>query len=388
MNQFQPHTSPRPTFEGYYSKFDLPSGGHLALVICSVPQAETRPHMVSFTYVPPAFPDVPVFQRELWVDDIQMVNVDSSRMSKLVRAQNPNDEVIFELRVPTVGSMKVHKDGTTDYNIKHPDGSFSFSATVQGELGRTSWLRSSTRSTPEGLLVYLPLPLHWHVHSLSSSCTFRLSIDQSVYTKQHQLDTSNTVTSIVRPPSSQPAYVHQEKNWAYSFPSSHIWIQARNHNTASGINVAGGETIGAEAFLISYHGVDASSDVSFTPPYAMKPSASLIWPLSLMSTRSPTLTSSISWPDRNVSLDVSSLTRKISIKASAPKNTFFGLSAPFHDGHRNNFLGQSFRAKIEVEVFAASRMGLGHWQLLCEESFENGSLEFGGNYYRAEDKGR
>ncbi|KAK6375377.1 hypothetical protein LTR64_003500 [Lithohypha guttulata] len=387
MNQFRPHTIPRPTFEGYYSKFDLPSGGRLALIICSVPQAKTRPHMVSFTYIPPDYPDVPLFQKEIWAEDIQMVNIDNDMLAKLGFSTSPKHKVVFELRVPNVGTMKVYDDDTTEYDISDPERSFSFSASIAGGSGRTPWSRGSKSSTPEGMLVYLPLPLHWHVHSLASTCNFRLSIPSDLYSHLHPLDTSNTTTSIVRPPSQQLAYVHQEKNWAHSFPASHIWIQARNHTTNSGVNVAGGGIIGTDAFLISYHGTDSLHDVSFTPPYAMQASSSLPWPLSIASSYSPTCTCSVSWADRQAHLEVSSLTRKISIVASAPKDTFFGLSAPFHDGHRKNFLGQSFRAKIKVKVFKADRLGLGHWNLMCEEVFENGSLEFGADWYGHPDKG-
>ena len=61
MEQFTPH--PKSRFEGFYSKFDLPSGSHLALIICTVPKAtKLAPHMVNFTYYPTS--RTPIFQRE------------------------------------------------------------------------------------------------------------------------------------------------------------------------------------------------------------------------------------------------------------------------------------------------------------------------------------
>lgn len=379
MNHFQPHL-PAPTFEGYYSKFDLPSGGSLALIICSVPKADTRPHMVSFTYIPPTYPDTPLFQRELWTE-IQMVNIQNDVLAKLGFQPDPKGKVIFELRIPNIGRMRVYEDDSTEYDIRAED--FSFSASIDG-ASRVPWCRSDRKSTPEGLLVHLPLPLHWHVHSVEASCTFRLSIPSDVYRHLHERDTGNMTTSIVRPPSSQLCYVHQEKNWAHSFPSSHIWIQARNHEKRSGICVAGGRTIGTEAFLVTYHGKDQAHDVAFTPPYSMKASPALPWPLNLASNVSPTCSCSVSWTEKRAVLEVSSLTRKIRIEARAPHDSFFGLSAPFHDGHRRNFLGQSFRAKIVVQVW---KVGLTHWLPLCEEVFEGGSLEFGADWYGDELKG-
>ncbi|KAF2189797.1 Arginase/deacetylase [Zopfia rhizophila CBS 207.26] len=54
-----PHHS--TAFQGYYSKFGLPSGAHLALIICTVPNATERPpHMVTFTYYPASGP--PIYQ--------------------------------------------------------------------------------------------------------------------------------------------------------------------------------------------------------------------------------------------------------------------------------------------------------------------------------------
>lgn len=304
-----------------------------------------------------------------------MVNIQNDVLARLGFQPDPKGKVIFELRIPDVGRMRVYEDDSTEYDIRTEE--FSFSASTDG-ASRVPWCRDDKQSTPEGWLVNLPLPLHWHVHSVEERCTFRLSIPSNVYSYLHAMDTGNMTTSIIRPPSSQLCHVHQEKNWAHSFPSSHIWVQARNHEKKSGISVAGGRTIGAEAFLISYHGRDSGHDVSFTPPYSMKASPALPWPLSLASTVSPTCTGHVSWEEKRVVLEVSSVTRKIRIEATAPKNSFFGLSAPFEDGHRRNFLGQSFSAKITVKVWSA---GITHWQILCEEVFEGGSLEFGADWY-------
>lgn len=368
MNQFRPHRPP-PTFEGYYSKFDLPSGAHIALIICSVPNSSHQPHMVSFTYIPPDFPMTPLFQREIFLDDIQMINVPSTESSRS-ESMDASGTPAMKLVLPETGEMTVALDSTTTYSLRDPEGSFKFSAAIQGST-RIPWLRQSPHSTPEGLLVYLPLPLHWHVHSLASDCTFQLDVALQVYPHVNEADQSQ---------SPLPAKVHQEKNWAHSFPKSHIWIQCRNPKTKTGLNIAGGSIIGTEAYLLAYHALDPNNDISFTPPWSVTPA--------FLPKLSPTMRTSHSWSTRTVNLCISSLTRKIEICASAPKGTFVGISAPFSDGHRDNFLGESFRATVSVKVYRANRYGLGHWELACEEVFENASLEFGGDAYEDENKGR
>lgn len=369
MNQFRPHHPP-PTFEGYYSKFDLPSGAHIALIICSVPKSSHQPHMVSFTYIPHDFPSTPLFQREIFLDDIKMNSIVPSTVSSRSESIDPSGTAAMKLLVPDTGEMTVMLESTTTYLLRDPEGAFTFSATIQGST-RTPWLRQDSDSTPEGLLVHLPLPLHWHVHSLASDCTFQLGIPPQVYPHINEADQSL---------SPLPAKVHQEKNWAHSFPGSHIWIQCRNPRKNTGLNVAGGSIIGTEAYLLTYHALDPKNDISFAPPYSMTPA--------YIPKLSPTMTVSHSWSSRTVSLSISSLTRKIEVYASAPKGTFVGISAPFSDGHRDNFLGESFCARVSVKVYRANRCGLGHWELTCEEIFENASLEFGGDAYEDENKGR
>jgi hypothetical protein len=45
------------------------------------------------------------------------------------------------------------------------------------------------------------------------------------------------------------ASVHQEKNWASSFPAAHTWVQAHSPKTNTTINLAGGKILGMTAYL-------------------------------------------------------------------------------------------------------------------------------------------
>ncbi|GAB7348675.1 hypothetical protein MBLNU459_g7037t2 [Dothideomycetes sp. NU459] len=252
-------------------------------------------------------------------------------------------DVAFEQHFPG-GYVKCHADSTTEYVVENDD--FSFRATT---TTRTPWMPNM--DTPEGLLVHLPLPLHWHVHSLSSDCDFTLK------TPDYDLPSEDT---------SGVATVHQEKNWASSFPSAHIWVQARDGDR--GICIAGGQILGLEAYLVGYHSSDPRYSMAFRPPLAVKA-------LGI----SPTMSVRSCWEDRTFDLSVQSWRQKLVISTKAPKGTFFSLSSPFPDGHRENFLGESFQAAIKVQVFEAS--WLGSWKLVHEDDFEHGSLEFGAGYY-------
>lgn len=327
MQHYKPH--PGATFEGYYSKFKLPSGAHLALIICTIPGATKKPHMISFSYVPED--TTKMYQRELWVDRLDMVPL-------------PTGPVAFEQRFPG-GIVKCNADNTTEYDISNEHFTFRAKTT-----SHTPWMPNM--DTPEGLLVHLPLPLHWHVQSVSSTVDFTLHITD------HPLPTPDT---------SGTALVHLEKNWASSFPSAHIWLQARDDNN-HGICIAGGQILGLEAYLLGYHASKPQYNTTFRPPLATKA-------LGL----SPTMSVTSSWEDRSFELSVQSWQRKIVVRATAPKGTFFGLSSPFADGHRENYLGQSFEATVKVEVWEAGL--LGSWERVHEDVFERSSLEFGAKYY-------
>ncbi|KAK4507727.1 hypothetical protein PRZ48_001462 [Zasmidium cellare] len=327
MDHHRPH--PSAVFEGYYSKFSLPSGANLALVICKIKGAQSRPNMVSFTYVPSDGKGT--YQKEIWADSLQMASEGRGKG--------------FILNVPNLGFAKWDADGkSTEYDLKCEH--FTLKATARNP---TPW--SDTADTPESLLVNLPLPLHWHVQSLESDVSFEMDIP-----------------SVNLPPEdrSGKAKVHDEKNWANSFPSAHMWLQARDHESGRGFCCAGGQILGMEAFLLGYRSKDLNVD--FRPPFAVR-----------VAGLSPFLTYSTDWESRTFQLSVQSFRQKIEVKASAPKGTFFSLSSPFPEGHRENYLGQSFQATIEIRVFESGWFS--PWKLVREDKFENASLEFGGGYY-------
>lgn len=337
MNHYEPH--PGSAFEGYYSKFRLPSGAHLALIICSVFNAKSRPYMVSITYV--SKDSTRHWQREYWPESISY------------DVTGPNS---FEMRVPGYGKVIC-----TEESVKYDFSTDDFQIKAETKSGtRQPWLQNDPKSTPAGILVHLPLPIQWHVHSLSTSIQFTLNLSSSAdELRLHKDDASGTCT------------VHQEKNWASSFPDKYIWIQAWDTSRARGLCVAGGEALpGIEAYLLTYTSRNKDFEsVTFTPP----------WTFSIFGV-SPFCQTLHDYANRRISLDVSSLFRRLQIESVAPKETFFSLSAPLPEGHRSNFACESFAAIHHVKLWKRDWPWQA-WKLVHEDRFEHGSLEYGGGYY-------
>lgn len=343
MDHYGPHTSSQ--FEGYYSKFDLASGSHIALIICSVPNAPSRPHMVSFTYYPST--GHPIFQREHFVKEIKRVTTDEKSKA-------------FELQVPGIGVMKTSGDGRTRYELAADDGSWRLEAQCDDY---TAW--RADKSTPEGWMIHLPFPLHWHVHSLCSPAAFELDIP-ALGSDFPAADRKSRAT------------IHQEKNWANSFPDAHMWVQAWDNDEKRGVCLAGGKILYNTAFLLGYRSPTLNLD--FVPPFSV----------SYLNLFSPFMSVANDWDTRSFSLSVSNYTHRLELKAHAPKEPgWFGLASPFPDGHRANFCRESFLATIEVRI--CEREGWWPWSAWKEvkkETWERASLEFAGSYYpeRGENK--
>ncbi|KAK5946621.1 hypothetical protein PMZ80_000764 [Knufia obscura] len=377
MDHFKPHVG--ATFEGYFSKFTLATGGTIILILCTVPQAEQRRHMLSFTYHPSASSDASsIFQQEVWLDYLDLL-------------PDFEEDVAFVIDC-SHGYMKVFKDSRTEYKIKHQ--SFTFH-TITDPKTQTPWTPSSSQpDAPEGLFVHLPFPMHWYVHSLSTKCNIIFTLDDPTYTNSHSIAQADLQPNL-------PATVHQEKNWATSFPSAHLWIQARNEKTQAGFCLAGGPILGTESYLLSFRSSDPGQKYSFA---LRPPLTTTLLPSILPASLNPSLLLSsrnISYQTRTATLSfLTSLVppfRTITVSASADKDSFFSLSAPFADGHRHNFCGQTSRATVKVQVSEMDerlglwmyvpfvgwkRFGFGtHWKIVHEEVFERGGLEFGAEWY-------
>ena len=435
----QEHYGPHPSasFEGYYTKFRLPSGGSIALIISCVPGAngdkaedvhnETTtsknapevvpdlpsagsssssgpyitpyskkdpPYMISFTYV--NADSTEWFQRELH----PRLTVGSYR-SELAQGICASLGDITADTDRSRTSPTTTKADASGFTISWPDGSFSWSGpsshlttwsirhadfafTARTTSSRTPWIPSDTSSTPAGPLARLPLPIQWHVHSLDTDCSFTLSISSSMTPGSNSSLTSIFAAEtgvedgremMVHPlDKSGSGKVHLEKNWAYSFPTSYIWVQARDHARKTGICIAGGSLFrGVQAYLIGHH---APSGIvhSFAPP-----TSTSIFGISLGTT-----TDILYTPQGESTLEITVngwFTRLIVIAKAAP-GTFFPLSAPLKTGHRAGYTVQSFAADVEVRKWTRTAPW-GKWEDGGVEKYEKGSLEFGGDLYKA-----
>ena len=201
-------------------------------------------------------------------------------------------------------------------------------------------------------MVHLPLPVQWHVHSLASKCNFSLSIPEIRVNMEYI-----------------PVVVHQEKNWASSFPKAHMWLQAHSHDrladhthrqTSYSTNAsnyfltrAGGHVFGGlEALILTFR--NRSVDITLRPPLTLA-----------LFGFSPFVSTHVDWNTNFFAFTYQTLRTKLSIRATAPKDSFFNLSAPFPEGHRSKALAQSLRASVYVEVWRRegwlSLFGLGGW---------------------------
>jgi hypothetical protein len=121
------------------------------------------------------------------------------------------------------------------------------------------------------------------------------------------------------------------------------------------------------AYLLGYR--SPGINVDFRPPFSLA-----------LFDISPFMSVDVDWETRSFSLSVSGIWRRIEVRAQAPKDRgWFGLASPFADGHRKNFLTESFLAEVEVTV--SERGWWGGWSVVRMERFENASLEFGGDYF-------
>ncbi|KAK8843927.1 hypothetical protein IAR55_006719 [Kwoniella newhampshirensis] len=369
MDHFAPHLG--TTFEGYYSKFRLPSSASVALIVSSVPAAarkakshqdlvKSRAYMISFTYVSPD--SKRYYQKEYWpqrfdVDLVGKAGKDGFRIKW--------DQGEFGWDAPgTQGSSDSHD---TVWWTVHTD-EIHFEATTNltsSRSSRTPWRPDDLNSTPAGILARAPLPIQWHVHSIDSPCDFTLNLSTSPDELQvDHLDRSGS------------ARVHIEKNWAISFPDSYIWIQTRDHHpddgqeSSSGLCVAGGSLIpGVDAFLVGYS--TPTRFLSYAPP-----TSTSIFGISLGVTRE------IRYDLGKVELDLKGWWRRLKIEATCPRDTFFHFSAPLNTGHAPDYCAQSFAATVKVQVMERTWPWEG-WTKVEGQVFDKGSLEFGGGYYKS-----
>lgn len=433
MDHFKPHRNAK--FEGYYARFHFPSGASLLLIICKVHTVtDGRPVNLTVVYVPAG--DTPIWKTELWPatlefrNDTESVNEDTGTNGLL---QHP-----FNIRAPLKGDSSAESQST--YNEQVDPNELCISYSESGSIfdlrlftdkstgllfqskgsSHLAWSPDShgpSRHSPEGWLINLPLPLHWHVLSPYSPCTvrFRLPPDSG----QLPTDQDKELRCIA----------HHEKNWAHSFPKAHVWVQgvrmggvpasapalmlchddmrdawsqaSASRNKMHLLTVAGGLILGLEAYLVGYRNVRNGISLDFRPPFTVSfaplfgfvtkllsylPSMMERWLPSMSWLLSPFMRVKRDWPNRTLHFSFSNLFSKLDIEASAPDDRFYDFSAPMEEGFRDRWMAQSLNGTVTVNVWKRAFPGFS-WHLVCKDYFENAGVEFGGEFYPGRGKG-
>ncbi|OCF31998.1 hypothetical protein I317_06716 [Kwoniella heveanensis CBS 569] len=328
MSHYAPHTS--ATFEGYYNRFRLPSGASVCLIVSSVPKAKDRPFMISFTHVTRD-------GREWWQKNYWPKKWDVQR--------GAGDDYEIHWETGYFG----YKADQVYWRLNTDEVRFSADQPSRG----VPWRPDDPSSTPAGIIARLPLPIQWHVHTVEAKTEYSLEVDEiNIADRDH----------------SGTAMAHVEKNWAISFPSDYIWMQARNNDRGKGISMAGGSLIpGIQAYLVGYQG---DAFVSFKPP-----TSTSILGMSLG------LHSKIDSIKGVIDLEIVGWFTRLRVHGRCDPNTFFPFAAPLNTGHAPDYTVQSYASDITVEVFRRSWPWL-EWTRVEKETFENGAMEFGGGFYK------
>jgi hypothetical protein len=195
------------------------------------------------------------------------------------------------------------------------------------------------------------IPIHWHVMSLRS--TAHVVLMQKGFTI---LDTYGIA--------------HMEKNWGDSFPKGWIWSQGSSATTNTTLALAGGMTMGIEAYLLGYRSPKLSWD--FRPPWTVRAGGI-----------SAGLVAERSWKYGAFNITVNDVTRKLEVAVVAPKGTFLTLTCPLKDGFVPEYAHESFQAKMTIRAYRRS-FPWSSWNLIEVTTIEHATLEFGGSYYQDE----
>ncbi len=218
-------------------------------------------------------------------------------------------------------------------------------------VDRVAWDARDETAGPEGLLTFLPVPLHWHVESLGSHAWYTM----------RSFDKKNAATTI-----SGVGHVHQEKNWGAAFPSAWLWGQATYGNNEAHTVFGGGRIkiagIPTEPFLAGYRSGQVSMDFKPVPFSTVDKEINACAGTLRIRFRTPTQT--------------------LTIDASAPPATFAPVSIPTETGFTQNGGAESFSTTMKVAVFAHDPLAgmAGIERLIEERTFRNAALEFGADY--------
>ena len=257
------------------------------------------------------------------------------------------------------GALVVDGDiARLEFRFPQPQGSI----VVQAQLAhRVPWDRAAPDSAgPEGWLAGAEgvLPTHYYVQTLASQASFNLT----------QLTKSGRAVGTAV---SGRGFAHQEANWGGTFPTAWVWAEGMTADGTAQLVVTAGEFdiagITAQQAIVAVRTAGASwtlrsidLDIILTERRPCEPVPSLV----------------IEGVSRNS-------TRRMAIVLTAPQQTFSQpLEAPSHSGFSSTPGSvESYSATARVELFKRQHKD-DSWERDREFTFEQGALEFGGQYIR------
>ncbi|UCE71510.1 MAG: hypothetical protein JSU99_09515, partial [Nitrospiraceae bacterium] len=217
---------------------------------------------------------------------------------------------------------------------------------------RKPWNSRFPMMGPEGLLMFLPFPLHWYIHSLGSDASYAYTLLE----KEPREQVSGT------------GYAHLEKNWQKAFPLGWVWSQG----------IAGNNTA---QFVISQAKIALDENTTFIPWILGYRSENLSWDYSFH-IPGTTLKTEMDACAGTLRMEARDLFRTLIFDASAPPDSFGDVSIPTEDGFVTEAGGESFSATVSVSAFwhlpILGDLGI-EWPIE-EQVFYNAALEFSNGY--------
>ncbi|KAL0484485.1 SDX1 [Acrasis kona] len=373
QDHFAPHKN--TSFEGHYSRIQTTDQGTIAIVVCEVRKAKKNPYLVHFSYSPGKDSNKARIKAEMYPE----------AMDKILQDKDPEEPLIQPYQyVPHNVGLYEYGPNRCTYNLRFPDprglDTSQFHPTQIQQANKhlhvsvkltdlTHWDPNDKISTPEGPLVNLGrlLPLHWHVSSTRS---------KAEYTVRENDESGNIILQ-------GSGLAHSEKNWGTSFPNGWIWSQSFSHinspNKAT-YSLAGGRILGMEAFLIGYRSQKFRWD--FRPPFTI--SKVFGFKLNLFNKEEHDVHKG------TLDIDVRTFVKRLKINVVLPDDKcYMPLSCPLTSGHEPDYAVESFRATTTIRAYTRSAwisildLGtglLGGWELVETNVFDDGALEFGGDF--------
>lgn len=337
--------SPGPWFEGWYTRaIDSAGSRSIAVIAAShLPKGETyTPGMYLPGYLNVLISEgdgAPTLSFTAFPEQT-MTLIDGQPVSK-----DPNPRLPSDFEWITTGPQAFGTVTEESVEVSIPD---VIDVSIQ-TTNRIPWATRRPLAGPEGILFFLPLPLHWYIQSLGSDAEYEYTL--------YEEGGSETVSGV--------GYAHLEKNWQKEFPMGWVWAQGIAEDNEA-------------QFVASIAKVDLGNDTIIDPWIVGYRTPHFSWnfkffvPGSVVTTEMDACAGTFHLKARN-------FFRTLTFDAFAPPDSFGDVSIPTEDGFVPQKGGESFSATVEVSAsWHLPLGGLSDIEFPIEQRvFHNAALEFG-----------